>query len=203
MLPELDAIHARRSRQAHGIGDLIEIFTHPQLAVVNHIDNAPRAATKDRKPCGDGQIVGVNVVGEHVIADRQRRRAGAQPLDRQTLGRVDAWRAKNCKSLVARSPHAIFGGNTSLRSRVIGARAARLVNAFARAISVDARCTHIHRTQCARMSREMRRPLNAARSYTRCATGSTRPRGSRKPASHAHIIKAICRRRRHMQHRIG
>lgn len=69
---------------------MVEILPHAPLGVVARVHHplclaAPHRANQDRS-----EIVGVNMIGENVVARPQGRRAALQTRDRETVCRVNA-----------------------------------------------------------------------------------------------------------------
>ena len=81
--------------QAQAVGHLVQVVAQGHLAVVHGVDDALARATQQGGAGNAGQIVGVDVVGDHVVSRHQGRYLLAQPLHRQAVGGVDAGHAQH------------------------------------------------------------------------------------------------------------
>ena len=87
---EFGARVARGTGQAQAVGHLVQVVAQGHLAVVHGVDDALARATQQGGAGNAGQVVGVDVVGDHVVGRHQGRYLLAQPLHRQAVGGVDA-----------------------------------------------------------------------------------------------------------------
>ena len=78
----LGARDAGRAGQAVQIGREIDIVAHLQLGVVAHVQATLRPAAPQGQHAGPGQIVRMDVVGEHVVLLAQHRCAALQARPR-------------------------------------------------------------------------------------------------------------------------
>ena len=86
---------ARGTGQAQAVGHLVQVVAQGHLAVVHGVDDALAWAAQQGGAGNAGQVVGVDVVGDHVVGRHQGRYPLAQPLHRQAVGRVDAGHAQH------------------------------------------------------------------------------------------------------------
>ena len=86
---------ARGTGQAQAVGHLVQVVAQGHLAVVHGVDDALARAAQQGGAGNAGQVVGVDVVGDHVVGRNQGRYLLAQPLHRQAVGGVDAGHAQN------------------------------------------------------------------------------------------------------------
>ena len=52
-----------------GVGNRVEPATHLELGIVGHVVGTVRLAAKRRRNGGAREIIGVNVIGEHVVLE--------------------------------------------------------------------------------------------------------------------------------------
>ena len=145
---------------------------------------AIRPAVEQRRDGRAREIVGMDVVGEHVVVRRQHRRSLADPVERQPRLRVDSRRAQDRElHAMAARPGAqpVFGGDPPPRARRLRAAGMRFGHLRARAIAVDAR----------------RGNVDEALRY------NPRPCQRRDELLRARIVAAVGRRRRKVQDREG
>ena len=86
---------ARGTGQAQAVGHLVQVVAQGHLAVVHGVDDALARAAQQGGAGNTGQVVGVDVVGDHVVGRYQGRYLLAQALHRQAVGGVDAGHAQN------------------------------------------------------------------------------------------------------------
>jgi len=128
-------------RKLEGSGDTVEVLGHPEVGIIDDVVGAVAPPVAQRRNAGGGQIVGVNVVGEHVVGFDQRRQALAQAFHRQAVGGIDAGDAQDGDGHAGPpSPgtQAAFGIEPAAGARTLGIDAARLVDLRPAAIAVDA-----------------------------------------------------------------
>jgi hypothetical protein len=147
LLRQLGPRQAGRARQPAGVGDQVEIIAHRELAVVTGVVGPPGPPAEEGQGQQPGQVVGVDVVGEHVVLGPQHRLALVQPGQRQALGRiVDARRPQQAHP-AARAP--AEAPQLCLRRHAPGApgrgraEAAGFVEPVATAVAIDAGGTYI------------------------------------------------------------
>ena len=93
-----------------------------------------------RGDAGRRQIIGMNVIGEYIIAVNQRRQAFLQAFERQAIGRVNAGRTQNGNAhTLPGTPGAqtVFGINPAQCTRVIRIQRPRFVDKGAGTIPVN------------------------------------------------------------------
>jgi hypothetical protein len=138
---------ARRSRQAENVGDTIEILAHPEIGVIDHVVGAVAAPVAQCRDAGGRQVVGMDMVGEYVVASDQRRQALLQALHRQSVGGIDAGRAQDGNSHAgapAPGAQAALGIDATAGARTRGTNPAGLVDARAGAIAINASGTNVN-----------------------------------------------------------
>ena len=86
---------ARGTGQAQAVGHLVQVVAQGHLAVVHGVDDALARAAQQGGAGNAGQVVGVDVVGDHVVSRHQGRYLLAQSLHRQAVGGVDAGHAQH------------------------------------------------------------------------------------------------------------
>jgi len=133
-------------RQAARVGDQVEPFAHRQPTVVDGVVDAIGTGVEQGRHREAGEVVGVDVVGEHVLGGR--RVATRDALDRQAVGGVDAGRAQDGDAQVATPPkgaQASFGVESATGAGVRRAARASLVDFRAVAIAIDPRRAYVHK----------------------------------------------------------
>ena len=131
-----------------------------------------------------GQIVGVDVVGEHVVVGTQGRHAPAQPFKRQALGGVDPGRAQNADAhavTLAKAAQLALGVDAALGARGDRAQRTRFVDALAGAVAINTAGTDVDQPP---------RSLLAA------------PQGREQPPR-ARVYRTVLGRRGKMQNDVG
>ncbi len=129
-----------------GVGDAVEVVGHFQVRVIDRIVGAIGGAAPDRRATGGGEIIGVNVVGIHVLGGDQRWHRLLQARQRQPVGGVDAGRAQDADGDAAArppGPQPAFGIDAALRPRVGRQAGPGLVDPGAGAIAIDARGAYV------------------------------------------------------------
>jgi hypothetical protein len=86
---------ARRPLQSRPVGDQVEPIPHLHLGVVGRIVGSCGRILLERARADRREVVGVDVIAVDIVRVAQRRRAGAQALERQAVGGVDAGRAQH------------------------------------------------------------------------------------------------------------
>ena len=86
---------ARGTGQAQAVGHLVQVVAQGHLAVVHGVDDALARAAQQGGAGNAGQVVGVDVVGDHVVGRHQGWYLLAQALHRQAVGGVDAGHAQH------------------------------------------------------------------------------------------------------------
>lgn len=82
----------------------------------------------------------MNMVGVHVVACAQRRGSLLQTVERQAIGRIDAWRAQDTDDhspVTAKSPQLALGISSATSARGRRTKRARLVNQRPGTIAID------------------------------------------------------------------
>lgn len=74
---------------------MFKILAHLQIGIVYCVIHTLRLSAKQRHGDDLRQIIGVNMIGIHVIFNYQRRRALLQPIQRQPIGRINPRHAQN------------------------------------------------------------------------------------------------------------
>ena len=146
-MPGFGARQARRPWQRECIGDAVEVVGHLEAGIIDHVIDAVTAATPQSGDAGRRQVIGMDVVGEHIVTVDQRRQAFLQALQRQAIGRVNAGRAQDGNSDTGRpppGPQAALGGDAAGAPCALGIQAAGLVDRRAAAIAVNACRTNIN-----------------------------------------------------------
>jgi hypothetical protein len=102
-----------------GIGHAIEIIGHLQVGIIDHIVAAIGLPVAHGGEAGGRQIVGVNVVGEHIIGGEPAPAGLLQTFQRQAVGGVDTGRAQDGKRTPLRRPRRAgsFGIDTTAGAR--------------------------------------------------------------------------------------
>src|SRR4051812_6193016 len=99
---ERGARHARRPRQASGIGDQVQPVAHLHARVVARVVETLGRLVLQRAAGDRGEVVGMDVVGVDVVLGAQHRTAGAQALEWQSVGSIDTRRAQHDETYTAR-----------------------------------------------------------------------------------------------------
>lgn len=95
---------------------------------------------------GTGQILGMNMVGIHVVSGTQRRQALFQALERQTIGGIDARCAQDGNRHAILPPpgaQATLGVNATRGTAAFRLQATRFVDDLATAITVHPGRTNV------------------------------------------------------------
>ena len=86
---------ARGTGQSQAVGHLVQVVAQGHLAVVHGVDDALARAAQQGGAGNAGQVIGVDVVGDHVVGRHQGWYLLAQALHRQAVGGVDAGHAQH------------------------------------------------------------------------------------------------------------
>ena len=109
--------------QGKGIGYLIEIISHFQVRIIDHVISAIGLPVAHGSNTGRSQISGVNVVGEYVVSADQRRHALFEPFQRQAIRRINTWSAQDANShtvTCAPGAQSLFSIDTTPSTRAFG-----------------------------------------------------------------------------------
>ena len=123
------------------VGNAVEIVGHFQVGIVDDVVDPIAAAVADDCDAGGGKVVGVDMVGEYIVAVDQRRCAFLPALQRQAVGGVDAGRPQDRHGDAGAPPpgaQGLLGGDTPAGARTFGMAAAGFVDPGAATIAIDA-----------------------------------------------------------------
>ncbi len=181
----------RGARQAVQVCGQVEVIAHLQTTRVAYVIDALRTPPPQGGYARAGEVVGMDVIGMHVVLAHQRGRAAAQPcLGRAALaiGRIDAGNAQHARAHArpAQVPHRALGVHAAPGPRRGGRDGPRLGHARAAAVAIDAAGRAVH--QCARQAAQ---PQHARQGH---GAGVGPPCGARI---------ALAGRRRQVQHARG
>ncbi len=118
---------AGRAGQTEQIGRMVDVVAHLQLGVVAHVQTTLRPAAPKGQHTGSGQIVRMDVVGEHVVLLAQHRRAALQAPARCAPFAVQARRYRECATpwcadpLTRPQPNTVASASTRRRARAVRA----------------------------------------------------------------------------------
>lgn len=132
-----------------GSGDAIEVVGHFQVRVIDCIVGAIGGTAPDRRAASGGEIVGVDVIGIHILVGDQRWQSPLQASQRQTIGGVDTGRAQDADGDAAPrppGPQPVFGIDPALRPRVGRRASSGLVDPGTGTIAVNARGAYVDQT---------------------------------------------------------
>lgn len=142
---------AGRTRQREAVGEQVVILAHAQAAVVHDIENPPATGTEERRTGQPGKIVGMDVVGKHVVFRRQHRIAALQARQRQTVGGIDARRAQDGERramTAGKAAQTAFGIDAAARTRTQRPQRTALVDESTAAVAIHPGGAYVHKTLC-------------------------------------------------------
>jgi hypothetical protein len=146
-LGRLLAADARRSRQTESVGDEIIPIAHVQFRVIAGVHDTVGPAPLQRGEANSGKIVGVNVVGVHVLLFSQGGQAATQPFERQAVGSIDSRNAKDGNAATGRAAEVAqlpFRIETPLAARTFRSSRLGFIDTTAAAIAVHPAGTEVH-----------------------------------------------------------
>ena len=100
-----------------------------------------------RSDTGGRQIIGMNVVGKHIVSFIQGRHAALQTFDRQAIRRINAWRAQNRDGnagLFAPGTQGLLGIDPTRGTRAFRGKMAGLIDLLPLTITINACRTNVN-----------------------------------------------------------
>ncbi len=133
-------------RQTEAVGKQIEIVTHPDFRIVGGIVHPVGSSSTERRARQHGQIVGMDVVGEHIVVGTQDRFALGQTGKRKALGGIDSRGAQDADddSTAAKRAQLALGVDPSPGTRANRLHGKGFVDPPACTVAIDAGRAYIH-----------------------------------------------------------
>ena len=142
------ATNPRWPRQRKGIGHPVEILGHAQIGIIDDIVGAVGAAMAQCRNTSGGQILGVNMIGEHVISLKQGRHAFVQTLKRQAIRGINARRSQDGNGDPSALPplaQTTLGIDTPASARTFRIEATGFIDTRASTVAINPRRTYVNK----------------------------------------------------------
>ena len=117
----------------------VEVITHLEVGVIADVECAPPPSTAERNPSCLREVVCMNVIGVDIFFGYQRWLTLLEPLNRQTILSINAWRTKKCElcaSATAEVTQCLLSCDAASRSRIGRSQWVGLVNFCALTVAV-------------------------------------------------------------------
>ena len=140
------------ARQAGQVGGQVEVVAHQQFGVVAGVVDALRRTAPKRGGTGAGQVVGMDVVGVHILSRPQNGCTALQPVSRVpavTVGCInarDAQHRHHDAGAASEGTHLGFGMYTAPRAVGGGSKRAGLIKGRTGGIAIHTRCAGVNQT---------------------------------------------------------
>lgn len=141
----------RRPGQTEGIRHPVKVIGHFEVGIIDHVVGPVGLAVADGRNTGPRQIIGMDVVGEHIITVNQRRQGIFKTRQRQALigvntrGAQDADAHPGTPSPVTQTA---LGIDPAPGARTFRIQATGLINQRTCAITVNPRRAYVYQAAC-------------------------------------------------------
>ena len=137
---------ARRARQTETVGNQIEIIAHSDFRIVGRIVRPVASSSAQRGTRQPGQIIGMNVIGEHIVVGAQDGLAFSQTGKRKAFCGIDSRGAQDADDDSAAAERAQLALGVDPSSGTCGRwlHGAGFVYPTAGTVAIDAGRAYIH-----------------------------------------------------------